>query len=743
MARHRKNENGPRKQGPAPRKTLPGPESSSMRTAPVVAVAVLAIAAIAGWWWWRAPAPFALNVSPDRNVLLVTIDTLRADSLGSYGGRALTPNLDRLAAQGARFTFAHSHAVVTLPSHASILSGRYPYEHGIRDNTGYRLRPTEATAATLLKAHGFATGAFIGGFPLDHRFGLAIGFDVYDDKLSLPTASGEESDRERRADAVVAAALDWIGRQSGKWFAWTHVYDPHVTYQPPQEWAARFPSDPYLGEVSWTDFALGALFDRLASQPRPTLIIVTGDHGEGLGDHGELTHSLFAYESTLHVPLIIAETAGSAPQASSPRPTRGFVIDTPVRHVDVLPTMLDAVGADAGDALSKTPSNPARRPGSSLRPIIAAGAGADRPSYFEAMTATVTRGWAPLRGVIVGRDKFVDLPIAELYNLAADPQETHNLAAVRTDRAQVMMNALKGFDIAPPGRPQAETADTIERLRSLGYIGGAVAPAREKYTEDDDPKRLIEIEQAMTRAGEASQEGRPDDAVELYRKVIARRPDTEDAYRKLALVYWRDGRPRDAIATLELALKNHVTQSEVRIKLGQYLVENGQADRAIPLLEQTAGEDPDALIALGNAYQMAGRSADAVRTFKHLLTVDPKNGLAYENIGVTQLQAKDYAAAEASLRHALSLDPNLAGAYTALGVVLATTGRKAEAIEAWTQAVQVDGTSLDALFNLTVNLAAAGRRDEARVYAERYLAIAPPALHQQDIATIRRVLDGK
>ncbi|MGE5832950.1 MAG: sulfatase-like hydrolase/transferase, partial [Acidobacteriota bacterium] len=647
------------------------------------------------WWWWRGAAAFALDVNPDRNVLLVTIDTLRADALASYGGRALTPNLDGLAAHGARFTFAHSHAVVTLPSHASILSGRYPYEHGIRDNTGYRLRPTEATAATLLKAQGFVTGAFIGGFPLDHRFGLAIGFDVYDDKLSRASTSGDDSDRERRANAVVASALDWIGRQSGKWFAWTHVYDPHVTYQPPQEWAARFPSDPYLGEVSWTDFALGPLFDRLAAQPRPTLVIVTGDHGEGLGDHGELTHSLFAYESTLHVPLIVAEIPGSKPQGPSLKPS-GVVIDTAVRHVDVLPTILDLIGADVTP--TATPAKTAPRPGSSLRTIIAAGHGDDRPSYFEAMTATVTRGWAPLRGVIVGRDKFLDLPIAELYDLAADPQETRNLVASRPDRGQVMVNALKGFDVAPPGRPQAETPDTIERLRSLGYIGGAVAPAREKYTEADDPKRLIEIEQSMTKAAEAFQQERLQEAIDLYQKVIARRPDTEDAYRKLALVYWRAGRPRDTIATLELALKNNVTQSEVRIKLGQYLVESGQAAKAIALLEHTAGDDPDALIALGNAYQMAGRPADAIQTFKHLLVVDPKNGLAYENIGVTQLQGRDYAAAEASLRRALDLDPNLPGAYTALGVVMASTGRKSEAIEAWTRAVEIDVTSLDALF---------------------------------------------
>jgi tetratricopeptide (TPR) repeat protein len=483
--------------------------------------------------------------------------------------------------------------------------------------------------------------------------------------------------------------------------------------------------------------------DRLSTQPRPTLVIVTSDHGEGLGDHGELTHGVFAYESTLRVPLILAEVAGSQSQASSPKPSRGLVIETPVRHVDVLPTLLDVLDAEPAEAADARPAGVVARPGSSLRQVVAAGRGDDRPSYFEAMTPTVTRGWAPLRGVIASRDKFIDLPIAELYELRADPAESRNVAAVKTDRAQVMQNTLKTFNISPPGRPRAETPDTIERLRSLGYIGGAVAPARETYTEEDDPKRLIEIEQMMNRAAQASESGRPDEAIALYQRVIARRPDTEDAYRKLAFVHWRAGRPRDAIATLELALKNNVTQSEVRIKLGQYLVESGQAGRAIALLEQTAGDDPDALIALGNAYQMAGRRADAMRTFKRLLAVDPKNGLAYENIGVAQLQAKDYASAEASLRRALDLDPNLPGAYTALGVVLASTNRKAEAIDAWTRAVSLDSMAVDALFNLTVHLAAAGRRDEARAYGERYLAAAPPALYQQDIVTIRRVLEGR
>ena len=719
--------------GRRPPTAPPPPRARRVRTL-VALIAGAALGAIGLWWGLRAPS-FAIAVNPDRNVLLVTIDTLRADALGSYGGRASTPNLDQLAAHGARFTFAHSHAVVTLVSHATILSGRFPYETGIRDNTGYRFPPALPTAATLLKARGFATGAFIGGFPLDHRFGLSVGFDTYDDRLGESKSGGE---RERRADAVVASALEWIGSQPAKWFAFVHVYDPHAPYEPPPAFARQFATEPYYGEVSWTDSALGALFARLASQPRPTLVVVTGDHGESLGEHGELTHSLFAYESTLHVPLIVAEIPGQVAGRTAPaKPPRGVTIDTAVRHVDILPTLLDAVGAPAPPPVADRAGG--ALPGASLRGLIASGGGADRPSYFEAMTANVTRGWAPLRGVIAGREKYIDLPIAELYELQRDPEETTNVATVRTERVAVLTNILKSFDASPPGRPHEETPETLDRLRSLGYIGGAVAVAREQYTDDDDPKRLIELEQMMHRAQEAIQEGRPADAISLYRSVIARRADTEDAYRQLALVYWRQNRPADAIATLELALRNGITQSEVRIKLGQYLAESGQALKAIPLLESFAGDDPDALIALGNAYELTGRTADALRTFRHLLEVDPRNALAYQNIGIASLQAKDLIGAETALRQALTLDPSLAGAQTALGVVLETTGRKTEAIDAWRQAVQIDPSEFNALFNLTKTLYDVGRFDEAHTYGDRFIATAPPEM-QDDVATIRKLL---
>jgi arylsulfatase A-like enzyme/Flp pilus assembly protein TadD len=687
------------------------------------AVAAALMAGVGLWWWTRTPA-FSVRPDTGRNILLITIDTLRADALGSYGGRALTPRLDGLAGAGARFDFAHAHAVVTLPSHASILTGRYPYEHGVRDNTGYRLAPGAQTAATRLERHGFATGAFVGGFPLDRRFGLSTGFDVYDDRLDAGPGEEMGGERERRADAVVGSALEWIGSQPGKWFAWVHLYDPHVRYEPPADWAARFPADPYLAEVSWTDAALAPLLDELSTLASPTLVIVTADHGEGLGDHGELTHGVFAYESVLRVPLIVSQLGSN--QSPPPNPV---VISAPARHVDLVPTLLDAAGIEADASLA----------GTSLLRVINRNQQADRPSYFEAMTPTITRGWAPLRGVIAGREKYIDLPVPELYDLADDPREANNLAASRGERARVLSHTLAGFDAAPPGQPMRESTETLARLRSLGYVGGGAAPARESYSEEDDPKKLIEIDRWMTHAAEAHQQGRLDEAADIYQRVIDRRPDTEDAYRKLALVYWRSGRPRLAIQTLETALRNGVVQSEVRIKLGEYLARAGDTRRAIELLDVPAEDDPDALLALGNAYHLAGRGPDAVRTFERVLALQPDNALAYENLGVAYLERHDHDSAERALRRATTLDPRLSGAWTALGVLLATTGRRGDAIAAWTRAVEAEPANLDALFNLTVSLAGAGRTEEARVYGRRYLERASPA-HQRDALTIRRLL---
>ena len=303
-----------------------------------------------------------------------------------------------------------------------------------------------------------------------------------------------------------------------------------------------------------------------------------------------------------------------------------------------------------------------------------------------------------------------------------------------------MLNTLQMFNIAPPGQARAETAETVERLRSLGYIGGGSAAAardlhRSRRSQAADRDRADACSAPPRRSAPAATAEAVEPVSQRDREARRHRGRVP----RLALIYWRAGHAAEAIATLEAALRDGVTQREVRNKLGQYLAESGQAARAIALLEHDTGDDPDALIALGNAYQLAGRHDAALATFRRLIEIDPASGLGDENLGIAQLQVQDFPAAEASLRRAVDKDPTLGGAYTALGVALAGMGRKAEAIEAWTRAVSIDGRDVNALFNLTINLAEAGRRDEARRYGTQFIAAAPPAM-RADVETIRRVI---
>jgi tetratricopeptide (TPR) repeat protein len=713
----------------------PGPHRQLARW--LIGAAVLVAVAAISFLWPRGHA-FQLEPNADQNVLLVTIDTLRADALGSYGGRAQTPNLDRLASGGARFTFAHAHAVVTLPSHTSILTGRLPYEHGMRDNSGFRVRDGTATLATRLKAAGFATGAFVGGFPLTKRFGLTPGFDVYDDQI--PELEGDISFTmpERSADEVVSRAVEWIGKTTNRFFTWVHVFDPHSPYKPPAELAATYPGQPYYGEVAFVDRALGPLFDRLATLSRPTLVIVTADHGESLGEHGEMTHGMFAYEATLRVPLIVARV-----EPGGTRSSRGVVIDTPARHVDIAPTVLEAVGVVKDGPFA----------GTSLQEVVRAGRGDDRPAYFESMTYNLVRGWAPLRGVLVKKDKYVDQPIPEMYDLAGDPKEERNLAPQQAERVQVMVNLLRSFNVAPPDRPGRESAEVAARLRSLGYVSGS-APERKIFTEADDLKNLVHVDRDLHTASELYQDGKVQDAIALLNGVIARRPDTADAYISLAHAYWESGQLQPAIATLEKALANGAPDRDVRIRLGIYLAES-QTDpaRAIKLLEGLPISDVEALNGLGVAYGGARRYADAIQAFKKVLALDTTNGLAYQNLASMVLRQalaskndsdrpSKLQEAERYARQALDTDPSLPKAHTTLGVILAESGRKPEAIDSWKRAVALDGREFDALYNLTILLLEARQTDEARAYATQFVATAPPALYGPAIEQMRKFLGG-
>lgn len=685
-----------------------------------------AVSALALWLPRRGGADFPSFVrTADQNVLLITIDTLRGDALGSYGGRAATPNLDRLARGGVRFTFAHAHAVLTLPSHTSILTGRYPFEHGVRDNAGFRLGNATPTLAEAAHRRGFATGAFVGGFPLDRQFGLARGFDVYDDLSGREVPAADFAFTERPAGEVVAAARTWIARQHKPWLAWVHVFDPHSPYAPPPPFDREYAADPYAGEVAYVDQALAPLLDLAREGARRTVIVVTADHGEGLGEHGEATHGVFAYESTLRVPLILAQVGGGIAAAA------GSTSDVPVRHVDILPTIADLAGLDTGGDL----------PG---RTLLAARPGeADpRPSYFEAMSPMLKRGWAPLRGVVLSRDKYIDLPVEELYDLSRDPHESRNLAPQSAAQVRVLTARLAGFGAALPGEQAKETPEARARLQSLGYLSGS-APRKARYGEDDDPKRLIDVDRLMLQGIESYRSGRPAEAISAYRQVIARRPDMGLAYRRLAFIQWESAAAGDAIETLRAALRQIGPDIDVEIKLGTYLAEQGALAEAVPMLERAAGAEPgnaDALNALGIAYGRAGRHADAIRMFERILQITPRDAFALENLGAVRLQQHDLKGAAEAFGRAAANDPRSSRAQAGLGVVALQSGRLDEALACWRRAVDLDPANYDALFNLASELAGAGRMSEARPWLEQFVRTAPAAFYARDIARFRGLL---
>jgi arylsulfatase A-like enzyme/tetratricopeptide (TPR) repeat protein len=709
----------------------------------VVFVVLVAIAADAGCS--RARPQADLHPIAGQNVLLVTIDTLRADALGSYGGPAETPALDRLAAQGVRFDFAHSHAVTTLPSHASILTGQYPFQHGLRDNSGYRLPSGARTAATMLKQRGYATAAFVAGFPLHSRFGLNQGFDLYDDRFGDTRAPTEFVMPERPASEVVPLARAWIlGRtrvpSDIPWFVWVHLFDPHAPYRPPPPFDARYAGRLYYGEVAATDAALGPLLDDLRAASQPTLVIVTGDHGEALGDHGEQSHGLFAYESTLRVPLLITELSPNDRTQGAQGPQRqqsgaaGEVSSVAARHIDILPTILEGVGQTV----------PTELPGRSLLPATErrAATASPRPMYFEAMGAMLNRGWAPLSGVLLDRDKFIDLPLPERYDLAADPRESSNLAGRSPERDRVLLGRLGAYNVPPPVQRIAEPPEAAARLRALGYVTGN-APAKARYTEADDPKQLVELDQAIHGAVDAFGAGRVAEAVQVYQRVIDRRPDMAVAYRHLAFIEAQRGNLSAAIDVLQRAIHQGVADPRLVTQLGEALVDAGKVAEGTRLLEPLAIEpnaEAETLNALGIAYARAGRGEDARKVFERALTADPASPVPLENLGMLALERGDLATARQRFEQAVAADPRSSRAHAGAGVVALRAGDRQSAIARWTRAVQLDPRNFDALYNLGTTLAREGQAAAARPYLEEFLRTAPKAFYGKDLEEVARLL---
>ncbi|HVS13924.1 MAG TPA: sulfatase-like hydrolase/transferase, partial [Thermoanaerobaculia bacterium] len=569
------------------------------------------------------------------HVVLVTLDTLRADRLGSYGGSVDTPHLDRLAREGARFTNAASTVPFTLPAHSSILTGTYPPYHGVRENVGYYLSDATPTLAELLGAAGYRTGGFVSAFVLDARWGVGRGFERYYDDFDLSEEQRVNlGDVQRDGRETLAEAERWLDQRDGRpFFLWLHLFDAHDPYTPAEPWRSRYPDDPYSAEVAYVDSLVGDL--RAALERRDllqrTLLVVTADHGEGLGEHGELYHGYFVYDTTVHVPLIV--------RAPFPE-LAGRVVEEAVSHVDLAPTVLAAAGV----------ASPPHLQGASLLPLVLGAetlgsepleSGGERVVYSESLYPLLHYGWAPLRAVRGRRSKHIEAPQPELYDLAADPGETRNLYAGRPREAEELARRLaelrEAIEVGPEGagRPREVDAEALAQLQALGYVApsGEVALAAEDDADRPDPKDKLRLHQLMMGAqsdmGGAGPEAARrkleqvlalDDQVidahqllgqlandqgdfargaEHFKNALALAPDHRSALFGLATAYWKQGRLDEALVGFERVIELAGYDSKASLAMARILAGRGERERAVAAL-RLATEPADAPAALVN-----------------------------------------------------------------------------------------------------------------------------------------------
>jgi choline-sulfatase len=695
-----------------------------------------------------SPAPAESEpISTRHPVVLVTIDTLRADRLGSYGStRGLTPALDAFAREATRFTAAVSQVPLTLPSHATILTGLHPWRHGIRTNDGFRLAPTVPTLADALKASGYATGAFIGGYPLRASAGLSRGFDRYDDEF---LKSSEAT--ERPADEVLRSATTWIeANRSQRFFAWIHLFDPHSPYAPPAPFAAAHRDAPYDGEVAYTDAALGRFLDRLRQWRlfAPATVIVVADHGESLGEHGERTHGTFLYDATIRVPLLIKvptvrlkpdptkDDVGSAFRRTvddDAMPTRsGRIVDVPVETADLAPT----VAALAGVALAQTD-------GHSLLPLIAGAAGdPDRPAYSESYYQNVLLGWSPLRAVRTGRWKFIDAPRPELYDLEHDPGELHSRIAERAALATGLQRALASLDAGERLRDEvraAATSESAERLRSLGYAAGSTAPT--PASRAVDPKDRVAVWAAIEDGIDLTAR-QPELAAQKFARVLQLQPDNGLAMKYLADLQFRAGRRREARDGYRRAIAAGFRHPDAYVNLASIAEREGRLDEARDALVGAVGlsaSDADAWNRLGLLDARRGDVGAARRAFTQAIAVGGDRAEPHYNLGLIERRAGNETAAETHLRDALARNPAYAEAHYELGTGYLLARQPARALDAYRAALAARPDYAEALFGAARAELDLGKKDDARRDYERFVQVAPKEYRRQ-IAAAREAI---
>jgi arylsulfatase A-like enzyme/tetratricopeptide (TPR) repeat protein len=672
----------------------------------------LAAGALAGllFWAWPRQRP---------NLLVITLDTTRADRLGCYGyQQARTPVLDELARNGIICENAVSVAPLTLPAHASLFTGRYPAENGVRTNGRSRLDESIPTLARVLKRQGYQTAAFVSSSILDRQFGLTQGFDSYDDEF----AGGG---LERGAAAVVDAALDWLGtRRPGPFFAWVHCYDAHQPYSSHADvLGGEFMERPYDGEIAYVDRCLARLLDHLKDHglDSRTLVVVVGDHGEGLGDHDEMTHSFTLYNTTMRVPLIMRQI-GTLPA--------GRRVDTAISLVDVSPTVLDILGIRESRKVS----------GRVMTPALLGGECPPAALYGATDEPLLQYNWSPLQSLTEGGWKYIRSTRAELYDLNGDPFELHNLAAIDEVRTQQMERRLTEFESKLASRTEVEvvlSGAARQALASLGYVGGTSAQVSRMSPEQlPDVKDMLPFARREYEAADLLDKGASEEAIRLLRDIIRQAPALSSAYVRLANALHDRSEFSEVAEVLHQLLEIQPDSAEGHFKLGKLLLEQGHLDDALRELVRTVELSPaevEVHYYLGRALEEKGRPVEALEHYSAVLQMDRRHVSAYRlraNLLIALGRSSD---ALADLKAALHYAPESAETNRHLGVALANLGNSAEARQYLERSVALDPESAEGHYSLGTLLVREGQFAEGIKHLSRALELQPdyPAARQR------------
>ena len=685
----------------------------------LIPVALLACALLYFLLRGKNLAEFLTETASKRhNVLLITIDTLRADRLGAYGFKEIsTPNIDALASGGVMFNDATAHVPLTLPSHTAIMTGNFPSYHGVHDNGGFYVDKKQVTMAEVFKQNGFSTAAFVGAFVLDSTWGLNQGFDTYYDNFEL---SKEErvgmASVQRSGEEVATQALQWLDQhKKERFFLWTHFYDPHTPYEPPEEYAKLYPNRPYIGEIAHTDAVVGRLISYLDQNGLRdnTVILLTADHGESLGEHRESTHAFFVYDATLHVPMIL-----SAPE----KELKEKRVLQQARSVDILPTLLQMAGVEVPETVQ----------GRSLLHLVLESSKSILPSYAECYYPQYHYGWSRLLSLRDGNYKYIDAPRPELYDLRSDPKELTNVYDRNEEIATKMRAELRKIEeirfheaLMAPGDIDDETH---EKLAALGYVGAFGGPTITDPLKLPDPKDKIDLFNQVSDAQTDSVDGKAEEAIAKFQQVLKSDPGIVDAQFMLGNEYFKQDRFPEALEAFQKTLELKPDYEFAVINMANTYRKMGKIEEALAGFEYFLSKNPDntqVLARIGELHLSMQQSDKALEYLNRALKVSPDTSWVQNSIGLAYYQKKDYAEAEARFRKALELNPKINMAHFNLAQLYELKQDFPTAEREYVLELEASPKNFKAAFNLGRIYVGKGQLNQGIELLEKVVTLAP------------------